>query len=59
MLFINSTVFIECLNECGNDTHPSMPDCADCMNDNSIVIGNRVRGIAQTRRNFTNFNTSY
>lgn len=52
--FTAHNTLVECINECGNETHPSVPECADCMDDVFTTQNRNIRDIALTRRFFLN-----
>ncbi len=48
-----TSTLVECINEdCGNETHPMIPECGDCMDEMGIITTRYQRAITTTRRNF-------
>lgn len=45
-----TTAFVECDNECGNYTHPSIGKCGDCLNEQSFITTRGIKDNALARR---------
>lgn len=46
---------VECVEECGNYTHPSIRVCGDCLDDDQALSFKNQRALAHTRRFFNSF----
>lgn len=47
-----NSMLVECDENCGNYTHPSMRVCGDCLNEGEVITYRNQRATAFTRRFF-------
>ncbi len=54
MLFTNNGLagLVECVEECGNMTHPSIPVCGRCVENNVVVFNRENKSFLSARRSF-------
>lgn len=48
----NASSLVDCDQNCGNMTHPSIPTCGDCLDEGFTVDNRNQRAIVSTRRFF-------
>lgn len=49
----DTVVFIDCINEeCGNETHPLIPECGECMTFGGVITSRGNKALISTRRSF-------
>lgn len=50
--FNGAIEMVNCINECGNETHPMVPECGDCMSANGVISTRYNKAFISTRRSF-------